>query len=102
MSTSELFKTLAGGADTAIPDTTVPCWVDVHNLAASIFAAVSERHSGRYVLCDGEYDFVKINRIAHELRPDLSVAPRVRPEGSTPSEGGQYTWMDRKRNMALV
>ena len=103
-STARTWTVLAGGSDAEIPHTAFPVWADVRAVAQGLYEIVSRRKEGRYIICNGTYDFDILNRTAQRLRPDLvkaGVVPQGKMEGDTPISGGCYSLDSAKSQKEL-
>lgn len=103
-STARTYEVLAGGSDAEIPHTSFPVWAEAEAVAQGLYEIIARRKNGRYIICNGTFDFDMLNRTAQKLRPDLvkaGVIPRGEMDGDTPISGGCYTMDSTKSQKEL-
>ena len=104
VSTARSWKALAGGTDEQLPHTSFPVWADVRSVAEGLYEVINREENGRFIICNGTYDFEILNRIAQKVRPDLfeaGVIPRGKPNGPTPISDGCYSLDNTKSKEKL-
>jgi hypothetical protein len=91
MSTSLLYRGLIQGKDGQLPDTDVPIWADVRNVARALYEGPIRRKNERYAICNGQFDYQTFVNIARKNFPELKEhIPVGKPDEPTPLTKGSY------------
>ncbi|WRT64722.1 uncharacterized protein IL334_001656 [Kwoniella shivajii] len=72
LSTAQLYAFLCSGQDADLPAEYNAQYVDVRDLAAAIYAGITQQSNGRYITAGDQVTSQKIANTARRVRPDLS------------------------------
>jgi nucleoside-diphosphate-sugar epimerase len=91
MSTTLLFNTLVQGKDGQLPDSRIPLWADVRNVAQALYEGPVRHKNERYAICNGQFDYQILANTAGKNFPQLKEhIPLGKPNEPTPLTKGSY------------